>query len=233
MTYLEAVNRVLRLATLMQWDDDDIESFSQNQHASSITLARQAIQHVVNELTADNFLYPEDAQDHLTTVSGTRTYSLASDFVRFQNKDPWFFRLTGAAGTDSTGQFLYEYTGGEDTLQKQVPQYTSQTGTPQWYYFTDDREVGIYPIPDDDGVLYRYDYQKDVMPESESDNLPFDLDSKAYAFVDMAARLFGFLFARQPIDGIQNDVIYSKAKSALMALLRKQDPKGRYGFRYG
>lgn len=230
MTFLEAVNRVLRLATVMQWDDDDITTFSNTQHAATITLARQAIQHVVNELVSENFLWPEDAEGNITT-DGTRTYSLAADFVRFDSRKPWIFELEGASGTDGTGQFLYAYEGGEERLQKDVSQYLTQTGTPQWYYFTDDREIGIYPIGT--GSTYRYDYQKEVMPESESDSLPFDLDSKSYAFVDMATRLFGFLFTRQPIDGIENDMIYKKAKGALMALLRKQNPSGRYGFRYG
>lgn len=233
MTFLEAVNRMLRLATLMQWDDDDITSFSNTQHAGNISLCRQAVQHVLNDLVADEFLWDEDATGNLTTVASTRTYSLASDFVQLDGTKPWFFKLAGVAGTDAEGQFLYEYPGGEDQLRKEVFQYTSQTGTPQWYYFTDDQEIGMYPIPDTSDDVYRYHYQKNVMVTSESDTLPFDSDQKGYAFVDMATRIFTFLFTRQPLDNIHNDVIYQRAKGALLSLNKKKDPIRRYGYRYG
>jgi hypothetical protein len=229
MTFLGAVNRLLRLATLLQWDDDDITSFSQTQFGGTISLARQAIQHVTNDLIADRFLFPEDAQSTFTTVASTQKYALASDFVRFKDKNPWFFQ------TDSNipnSQFLSEYPGDEALLKKQVPMYETQAGTPQWYYFTDDQEVGIYPVPDS-VLVYRYEYQKDVMPENESDSLPVQSEQMAYAYVDMSARIFTFLFTQQPIDGIGTDIIYLRAKSALMALQVKEPPSNRYGFRYG
>ena len=217
----------------MQWDDNDITSFSQTQHAGSIALARQATQHVINELVSDNFLWDEQAVEHIQMTADTREYSLASDFVRFKDKNNLFFELEGASGTDGTSQFLSEYPGGEVQLQKQVPQYKSQSGTPQWYYFTDDTTVGIYPVPEDSGSYYRYTYEKNVMVENESDVLPFDSDQKAYAFTDMAARVFTFLFVPQPLSELTNDIIYTKAKAALMALLRKEPPQNKYGYRYG
>jgi len=232
MTFLESVNRILRVTTLLQWDDPEITSFSQTQHAGTIALARQAVQFVVNDLISDRFLFPEDAQTELTMVSGTRTYSLASDFVRFRGKNPWFQKLTGASGTDATGEFITEYPGGEMQLKKDIPAYTSDPGEPQWYYFTADQAVGLYPVPDNTD-LYRYDYQKDVMPENESDSLPVQSDQMGYAFTDMAARLFTFLFTSQGIpQDLNQDVVYKTGKAALMALQVKKDPVGKYGFRY-
>ena len=219
----------------MQWDDDDITSFSQTQHSGTIALARTAIQHVVNELISDKFLWPEDKTGELTFSTATRTYTLASDFVRLDGKNPWLFELEGVSGSDATSQFISEYTGGRNRLQKDVPAYTSQTGTPQWWYFTGDQEIGIYPVPDSskNSTIYRYDYQKDVMPENESDSLPVQSDQMGYAFTDMAARVFTFLFTTQPIpQDLGQDIIYKTAKGALMALQRKNDPIGRYGFRY-
>ena len=214
----------------MQWDDDNITSFSQTQHSGTIALARTAIQHVTNELISDKFLFPEDKRATITTVSGTQRYTLETDFVRLRDKNPWFYQ------TDSgvpNSQFLSEYTGGEAALKKQVPEYETQTGTPQWYYWTADIQIGIYPVPDA-ALIYRYDYQKDVMPENESDSLPVQTAQMSYSYIDMAARVFTFLFTTQsvPID-LGEDVIYKTAKSALMALQRKNDPIGRYGHRYG
>ena len=220
---------MLRLATLLQWDDDDITSFSQTQHGATISLARQALQHVTNDLIADRFLFPEKADSTITTVASTQKYALASDFVRFEDKNPWFFQ------TDSgvpNSQFLSEYPGDESALKKQVPEYATQTGTPQWYYFTDDQEVGIYPVPDS-VLVYRYDYQKDVMPEVETDSLPVQSEQMAYAYVDMATRIFSFLFTQQPIEGFDKDIIYLRAKAALMSLQVKDPSGNRYGFSYG
>lgn len=231
MTFLGAINRLLRITTIIQHDDDDITSFAQTQHSATISLARQAIQHVTNDLIADHFLFPEAAQSHITTVSGTRLYSLAADFVRFEDKAPWFHKLEGAIGTVATGNFLSRYPGDEEALKKQVVKYTEDLGTAQWYYFTDDQQVGLYPIPDAADV-WRYDYQKDVMPENESDSLPVQSEQMAYAYVDMAARIFSFLFSQQPIEGFDKDVIYLRAKSALLALQRKHVPIDRYGYRY-
>jgi hypothetical protein len=231
MTFLEAINRMMRTATVIQWDDDDITSFSQTQHGGTISLAIQAVQHVTNDLVADTFLFPEDAQTTFDTIISpvTQKYSLASDFVRFKDKAPWIFQ------TDSgipNSQFLAEYPGGEASLKKQVSEYETQQGTPQWFYFTDDQEIGIYPVPDN-VVTYRYEYQKDVMPEVESDSLPVQSQQMAYAYTDMATRVFTFLFTSQPLDGLMDDVIYARAKGALMALQRKSPPIGKYGFRYG
>ena len=173
----------------------------------------------------------EKADGNITTIASSRLYALDDSFVQLKTDKPWFFKLEGIAGTDAEGTFLYEYPGGEDQLKKDVLKYTSDTGTPQWYYFNQNKVVGLYPIPDSADV-YRYTYEKNVMVDSESDQLPFDSKQKAYAFTDMATRLFTFLFTRQPLDGIKEDVIYNGAKSALMALLRKKDPTPSYGYRY-
>ena len=71
------------------------------------------------------------------------------------------------------------------------------------------------------------------MPESESDALPLQSDQMGYAFCDMAARIFTFLWTTQPVDGIKNDAIYNGAKSALMALNNKKDHINSYGYHYG
>jgi len=228
-TFLAAINRILRITTVMQWDDDDITSFSQTQHAATISLARQSVQHVINDLLADNFVFPEQATSHIATTAGTRLYSLESNFVRFEDDDPAFFELTGAIGTDASGILVQEYD--ESILKKQIPAYTSQAGNPLWYYFTNDNEIGFYPVPDASKV-YRYDYQKNVMPESENDILPFHSMQMSYAFVDMAARVFTFLFTTQPVDGLENDIVYKRAKAALMSLNAKMNPQKKYGFRY-
>ncbi len=228
MNFLSGVNRILRATAVMGGDDSDIVSFSSNQHTATIQIARQAIQHVTNELIADRFLWPEDKQGIFTVAKGVREIALAPDFVRFRGTRPWLFEIENG---DAQGRYLIEYPGGELQLQKDVFKYTSDEGTPQWYYFTADQMIGIYPIPDKSGILYRYEYQKDVMPETEPDSLPVQSEQMAYSYIDMAARIFTFMFSNQAID--VKDVVYNQAKAALMALQVKKAPIGRYGHRYG
>ena len=43
-TFLDGVNRILRMNTLIRGDDDDVSSFDDTQHSASINLARFSIQ---------------------------------------------------------------------------------------------------------------------------------------------------------------------------------------------
>ena len=219
----------------MQWDDDDITTFSSTQHAGNISLCREAVQFVINELTADRFLWPEDATGNITTTAGTREYSLASDFVRLQSSRPILQKLTGAAGTDGDGTWLTQFDGNEQAIERTFQNYLTETGNPQWFYFSGDRTIGMYHVPDTSNVVYRYRYVKGVMVESEEDSLPFDSnnsDAKSIAFTTMAVRIFNLLLAQQPLNQIQSDDIYRTARAALASMMRKKPPSNRYGYRY-
>ncbi len=50
MTFLEAVNRVLRMEGIILGDDDDLTSFSDTQHAATQSMARIAIQSQLADL---------------------------------------------------------------------------------------------------------------------------------------------------------------------------------------
>ena len=44
MDFIAAVNRVMRINTIIKGDDDNITTFSDTQHAASISLAQISIQ---------------------------------------------------------------------------------------------------------------------------------------------------------------------------------------------
>lgn len=237
MTFLEAVNLILRINTFISGDDDDLTSFSDTQHRASLNLAKISIKSSINELVADRLIPYEETDGNITLSSGTRLYSLPSDFVRFVGPAPFFLKLQGAIGSDSDNQFVYEYPGGEDQLRWHVLDYRSQSGTPQWFYISNgtSKQIGLYPVPDsdDDGNVYRFPYQKDVTVTNEGDSLPFHTEQEAQAFVDMAARYMKYLIEKLPVSQLYEDPVFRTSKSALMALMKPIKSKESYGYRYG
>lgn len=235
MTFLEAVNLILRINTFIAGDDDDISSFSDTQHRASLNLAKISVKSSLNELIADRLIPYEETDGNLTLVSGQRIYSLPSDFVRFVGSAPFFLKLEGAIGSDSDNQFVYEYPGGEDNLRWHVLDYRSQSGTPQWFYIANgtSKQIGLYPVPDSGGNVYRFPYQKDVTVTNESDSLPFHTEQEAQAFVDMAARYMKYLIEKLPASQLAQDPVFRTSKSALMALMKPIKSKESYGYRYG
>lgn len=237
MTFLEAVNLILRINTFIAGDDDDLTSFSDTQHRATLNLAKIAVKSTLNELIADRLIPYEETDGNMTLVGDQRLYDLPSDFVRFVGSAPFFLKLEGAIGSDSANQFVYEYPGGEDQLRWHVLDYRSQSGTPQWFYIVNgtSKRIGLYPVPDsdDNGKVYRFPYQKDVTVTTEADSLPFHTDQEAQAFVDMAARYMKFLIEKLPAAQLYQDPVFRTSKSALMALMKPIKSKESYGYRYG
>lgn len=233
-SFLEGVNRVLRNNTIIAHDDDDLVTFDDSQHKSSSWLARQAIQGTITELSADKLLPLEEAEATITMVTSQRVYSLASDFVRFSGEAPFFLELD--SNSESANRVINPYPGGKEALRREILDYRTQEGTPNYFYhpITSTKQVAFYQVPDSsqNGVEYRYEYEKSVYPTEEADTLPFVNDQESHAFLDMASRRFQFLFSKQPIDDLEKDAVYRASKASLLNLLRDKYPNSSYGFNY-
>lgn len=233
-SFLDGVNRVLRINSIIGGDDDDLTSFSDVQHRATLELAKIAIQSTITELSSDRALPYEEATDSITMTSGTRTYALASDFVRFKDENPFFLELDGSS--NSANRTSNMYPGGEERLRREVLDYKEQSGYPNWFYVlnTSTKQVGFYQVPDSsvDSVSFRYVYEKSIYPTAEGDTLPFTTTQEDHAFLDMAARRFQFIFTKQPMDGLEQDIIYKTAKSSLMSLIKPAPSSTSYGYDY-
>lgn len=239
MTFLEGVNRLLRIATVLSGDDDDLADFTSTQHRAALNLAKVAIQSTLGELVANRLIPYEEADGNITYVADQRTYDLPSDFMRFKG-DPFLLELD--SNDESANKFVAIYPGGEEKLRWAVLDYRSQKGNPIWFYpvMGSSKKIGLYPVPDSshDGIKTRFPYERGVTVVSESDNLPFTDDLQAQAFIDMAQRRFELMYSRRDTDpdllaSLQNDPIYINARSSLLELMRYTQPDEWYGFRYG
>ena len=228
-TFLQGVNRHLRINTIIQGDDDDLTSFSDTQHAADSSLAQIAIQDEIGEVVSERLIPYEHTTATITLATSTRSYALESDFVRFFGK-PSFY--------DSTdNRRIYEYPGGEQVLMNVDYKYKTTEGTPVEFYWdnTTTKNVAFYNVPSSayNSRSLAYDYEKSVLVTNTTDTLPFHNTEEYHAFISMAARRFRFMIEKRDLGLLPMDATYSNAKSRLYALLKPSDPSQYYGRRHG
>ena len=234
-TFVSVVNDMLVTEGIVSGDDDEITSFTSTQHVVSIRLAQKAAQLELAHLVADQ-LIPYEKTDAVLTVT-SRTATLASDFVRFQDEIPWLLE-TDSGGT-SLGTMIVEYPGGEERLRKHDLNYRENGGKPTFWYWVGgtSKTLGFWTVPSST-YYYRYYYEKDVSVTAEADTMPFVSDTEVRTFVEAAARRFKFLYASPSLrdglfpNGLDRDPVILQARNNLAQLLRHKQPRTRYGRKY-
>ena len=227
-TFLGCVNRILRSNAIIRGDTDTISTFNDTAHNASLNLAIVATQNELAYLISDRLIPSErKTSGTVTSVSGTRTYALASDFTRFYGI-PHFY--------DSSGnRQIYEYPGGLERLQLDFYTYATDSGQVNWWYWepTSSKKIGFYQVPSGSGTVYSYEYEGSVMISDSTDTLPFHNDEEDYMFIEMAGRRFKFMFedVKNQADIVailNNDQTYKSSKTALMNLIKGQNPRKGY-----
>lgn len=234
MTFLQCVNRILRLNAILRGDTDEISTFSDTQHNASLNLAIVCVQNEIVRLSADRLIpFERQTSGTVTLVTAQRTYTLASDFTRFYGT-PHFY--------DSDGnRQIYEYPGGLEALQIQYYTYATDSGDPNWFYWepTTTKKVGFFQVPSsgENGKVLSYEYEGSVLVSAVSDTIPFHNNEEAYMFTEMASRRFKYQWedVKNELDierVLEKDTTYRSSKAMLMALLKGYKPRRFYGTRY-
>lgn len=230
MTFLSAVNRMLQINGLIRGDTDVLTAFTDTNHASTSAIAQIAVQTEITELSSKGLLpYQHTTSGSLSLATGTRTYSLGASFIQMYGNPPFFF--------DSTQNYqIFEYPGGEDQLRNSILTYRTMAGAPLWWYFerSTTAQVSFFPVPDAsvNGRAIVYDYEASVNVSASTDVIPLYTTDQQYAFVDMAARRFKFLYEGKTDVDVEKDTVYQAARARLFALLKKKKPAGKYGKTY-
>lgn len=227
MTFIEVVNRIFRANGLIRGDDDAITSFSDTAHQAAIQLAQIAVQDELNDLIADSLIPYEVTSGMITTTASTRTYALATDFIRFYGR-PMLYQV-------SANRPLFEYPGGREALAVTLWDYQTAQGEPNYWYFepTTSKKLGFWQVPNA-ARTYTYDYERNVSVSVISDTMPFTSDPEAQAFSQMAGRRFKALREEMPevITYLARDPTYNSGKATLMNLMKGRNPSRRYGVIY-
>ena len=227
-TFLDTVNRILRMNAVIRGDTDTVSSFSDTQHNASLNLAIVATQNELVRLISDRLIPAErTTSGTITLVASTRTYTLASDFTRFYGV-PHFYN-------SSANVHIYEWPGGLEALQVQIYTYATDTGEPNWWYWEPGatKQVGLFQVPAQSGAVWSYEYEGSVLISLSTDTLPFHNTEEDYMFIEMAGRRFKFLFedVKNELDiqaVLERDTTYRSSKTALLNLIKGQKPKKSY-----
>ncbi len=226
MTLLECINRIFRSNGIIRGDDDPITTFSDTAHNAAIQLAVIAAQDELQDLISDREIPYEVTSGTISTTASTRTYALASDFIRFYGHPKLYL--------SSENRYLFEYPGGRDALALAISTYKTDTGSPNWWYFepTTTKQIGFYHVPNAI-KSYAYDYEKNVAVSVASDTLPFHTDSEGQAFAQAAGRRFKALFEERQdaVSFILKDPTYITARSRFASAMHGKNGPTRYGSR--
>jgi hypothetical protein len=229
MTFLQLVNRILRMNGQIRGDTDAITTFSETQHNAATQIAIVCSQDELTDLISDRLIPYERTSSTVTFVTNTMSYTLASNFVRFYGK-PHFYNATQQ-------RQIYEYPGGLETLQIQIFNHSTQYGQPNWFFSdpTTTKKVGFFQVPSsaENAQVWTYEYEKSVMISVATDTVPLHNDEEANAFAQMAGRRFKFMFedvsGKMDIEQVlDKDVTYRRAKARLAALIVGMNPGKKY-----
>jgi hypothetical protein len=230
MSFIDGVNRILRINGIIRGDTDPLLTFSDTNHNSTSQLAQIAIQTEITELSSKaEFPYQHKINGSLTMVTGQRTYALASDFIQLWGIPAFFY--------DTVSQFtIYMYPGGENQLRTDIQTYRTDPGYPLWFYFElgTTQQVSFYTVPSVtyNGLVLTYDYSSSVNVINAIDVLPLSTTDQQYAFIDMACRRFKFLYEGKVDIPMDSDPVYREARARLFSLMGWKQPPKLYGKTY-
>lgn len=243
MNFVNAVNRVLLQTGIISGDDDELDSFSDTTLANVSKKAQIAIQDELADLFSDKVFPYEQTQGFITLVEGQRTYSLDTNFRRFQDERPYLLQVDAATSTGASENVrIPEYPGGEEHLRRIVLDYRDTQGPPGWFYRVGGTsyQLGLYPVPDSsvNGDIYRYDFERSRTVTNASDTIPLISVEAANALVEAASRRFQYM-RLEPAEqkalfpqGLSADPQMQQARARLMEFARITHPIESYGRKY-
>ena len=236
MTFLECINRILRLNAIIRGDTDPVMTFADTAHNASLNIAILAVQDELVRLVSRRLIPKErKTSGSISFVTNTRTYDLATDFIRFYGT-PHFYNVT-------KNRQIYEYKGGLTSLQTDIYDYAAQYGDPVWWYWepvdSANKKVGFHQVPaaSENNVAWTYDYEASVMVTVAADPLPFHNDEENFCFTSMCGRRFKYMFedVKNQVDVqsvLDKDTGYLSSTTGLYQLLKGRNAIDSYGTVY-
>jgi len=218
MNLLQGVNEVLKRTNSLDLGSQ-LTSLRDQSKQGWIDLAVQIWNEMIDQIyTETNTPKPTVLQeDYLNLIEGSRSYPLAWDLVRLH------FPLHD----ETNGRFITEYPGGYMSLVTSQPQPDTHTGMPICAAIRPDTgELYLDSIPteDEDGLLYKYRYEKDLAMSLPTDEFPFP-DSVARALVPAVAQLWKR--ERKGPDSFDGGV-FRQAYGRACRMLRQLPPRDSY-----
>lgn len=171
-TLLNAVNEIFRRVGMIQGDARLLTSLTDQARQRAIDVAVQVVNEGIDELYSVTGVSPSSGQDEstFTLATGTRSYSLASDLVRIK-----YYPGNVLAIDKTNAQFIFPYPEGYNGLLILDPEQ-DDTGLPYYAAInpTDGTlQVDRAPTAAENGRIYTYQYEKELVLTLLTDNVPF------------------------------------------------------------
>lgn len=172
-TLLNAVNEIMKAVNVIAGDAAAFTTLTDAAQQHNIDIAIQIINEEIEELytSSDIELPGEGKEGTITLATGTREYSLPSDFIEFvvANND--------ALAIDKTNtQYMWLWRGSYEDFLFVDPQQV-YTGLPLWGMIspiTGSLRVDRAPTSAENSKVYTYQYLKNLALSAASDTVPFN-----------------------------------------------------------
>lgn len=181
-TFLQKINSSLKEARIIQGTSGELTTFTDSSRQESIDRMIKSWNDAIDELYQIGTFKGEVATDTFTLVTGTREYSLASDFEE----------MTGDPVEPTNNNVLKPYPGGWPKMRVDQPDPDDYEGRPRFWTLnevTGDLRIDTNPTSDENGEVYTYVYEKRINLSAITDTFPFS-DDVADALESAAVQLF-------------------------------------------
>lgn len=218
MNLLQGVNEVLKRTNSLDLGSP-LLSLTDQSKQGWIDLAVQLWNEMIDQIyTETGTPKPTVLQEDAICLSdGIRSYPLAWDMVRLH------FPLHD----ETNGRFITEYPGGYMAMVTAQLQPDNHTGLPYCGAIrpdTGELYLDAIPLADDDGLIYKYRYEKDLAMSQATDEFPFT-DAVFRALVPAVAQLWKR--ERKGPDSFDGGV-FRQAYGRACRMLRQLPPRESY-----
>lgn len=165
-TLLQAVNKVLRRTQIITSDLSSLTASGKQPWVDTCVYAWNEV--LLDLYSTSDLPFPQEvATSTFTLATSDRDYSLAADLIqlRYPIKD------------ETNGRYITEYPGGFMQMQEDQVFISNETGLPYLAAFSPiDGTLYLDKIPtsNENGLVYRYWYDKDLELSDAADTFPFN-----------------------------------------------------------
>ena len=235
ITFLDAVNRVLKRTSVIQGDSGDLSSFVESSKQVDIDVCIQVWNEITQQAYSLEAFSAGIGEGSITLVTATtsatdciapREYALATDFEAFTGSNE---NVRILRNQDETN-ILHEYPGGFEQMKADQALATITTSRPLRYTINPIRnciEIDSNPAAEDSGDEYKYLYDRRISLTATSDLFPYS-DTALEAFVPAVAQLWK-RDRQQSFDG----GIFTTSFNRGLKLMTQGQNRTRHGIRRG
>lgn len=167
-TLLDCINEVFKRVNNIQGDAAALTTLTDSARQHPIDVTIQVVNEGIDELYSHSHLSLPMQQEEatITLVNGQRNYPLATDLIEMH------FPLIDKTNT----QFIWKYPGDYNDLLLLDPEQ-DDTGLPWWGVISpvnSELFVNVTPTASEAGLIYTYQYQRDLQLILATDTVPFN-----------------------------------------------------------